>query len=192
MRYFENVLLMRRAFDRREGTNAYRIHCFVEETVVDQRGIHSPYSYCFRSDSANNQAIIFTRSAVSIGLPGEREKELIITGGEQVNFIVSFHTSKRLTGSSKVIAVTDEEQRLEKLVKIAAKNGFEILSAQQVDDCSMKLKKKQNAFSLAGGLFYVQAKISDKGLFEQAFINGIGRKRNFGFGQIRDLEVIHA
>lgn len=189
MKYFDNAVLMRRAFTPKEGENAYRVHCFSEDIVIEQAKVNSPYSYSYKADLLNNQAIILLRSSSSLELPGERNKELILANNDQVTFIVELHTSKKSTTTGKVTAVTDEVERVQKLVNISLKNGFEVISAQQIDDCSKKLKKGINSFSLAGGKLYVEAKIHDKSLFEVAFVNGIGKKRNFGFGQICALEV---
>ena len=87
-------------------------------------------------------------------------------------------------GPKRVFLETRSE-RLEWIKKLAAKNGFEIVWAQEKSAIPHRVRKKGNREFVIGTVeFDGVLKITDRALFEKAYREGIGRERAYGCGML--------
>jgi hypothetical protein len=130
------------------------------------------------------------RSSESLSLPGEKITTLALKENDVSSFLVTLYATKKTTGKNKEIPLECDEDKIKKLHNIQQKNGYEVIEASHIDDIKLHLRKgKKRAFSLAGATLKAKVKILDAKLFEKAIVEGLGRKRNFGLGQLNFVEV---
>ncbi len=182
---------MRKEFEKQ--LNAYNVHAKMEKSIVEDAGIHTPFSFTFIEKVDEGSVVALSRTISATGMPGESAKTVVFYQDQVVDFRVSLHTSRssrKEDGRPCSVAITDEVEQMIKLESISEKNGFEIIEQQVISDCSMYIKKgRQKGFSLAGCTLLVKAKITSPIAFENAFAFGLGSKKSFGFGMIVPLSV---
>lgn len=121
----------------------------------------------------------------TVTLPRDIPK--LIFNKEQVDeFILKHRRKPKYTESHKDVRLTDE-QLPEYAEKILNKAGLEIHEIKFSDDGYRLISGRNKSIKAVDVHF--KAKISDLSLFEQAWFNGIGRNKTYGFGMIRAVKV---
>jgi hypothetical protein len=180
---------MKKPFEK--TLNAYNVHAKMEKTIVEDAGIHTPFSFTFIEKADEGSVVALSRTTATTGMPGELAKSITFHQEQIIDFRVSLHTSRssrKADGRPYSIAINDESEQMIKLESISEKNGFEIIEQQVISQCDMFIRKgRQRGFSLAGCTLLVKAKITSPIAFENAFAFGLGSKKSFGFGMIVPL-----
>lgn len=192
MNYFENALRLRLS-----SQDTYSIHQQIDTLVQESIGSKLQYAYYTLSDpqSPDTHCAVFVRSQFSIGFAGERKLGLEIKDGTTISFLaqVCAKRNRKLlspTGRRVVYTATPEDFKSLILPSRIEMIGLGLSNAVILDKVHKIMKKGKAEFASGGYEVAVEAKVVDKHLFEKAFIEGFGKNRVWGFGLIRNLEVV--
>jgi hypothetical protein len=192
MEYFENTLKLRLSH-----TEKYKAHQQIDTLIQERLAIKFPYSWrALPYPGAEHYSAVQIRSGVKLGLPGERTKSISINTGDILQFSCNFCSLVR-----PYVGEGDERRRVErhgsteevasKLINAGARAGIAILSTDLIGEQSFRIAKPKNpTFVLGHKEFSVISRVTDVALAEQAIVDGLGKKRIFGFGFVSGLEVI--
>lgn len=183
MRFYENMIKVRVSAKER-----YKIHQLVDTLVQERLNVRFPYSFLITPfPNAEQHTLIRIRSSVSFGIAGEVAKEISFKNDDPIEFICKINDEKCDDG--KYRHRTDEEVEYY-VKKNAAKHGFSVVSIDINERQQFQMNKPSTKkFTLGHAEVSVVATISDPALFETSYVEGLGKKRMFGFGYVEDLKV---
>jgi len=107
---------------------------------------------------------------------------------DSAKFIVRMNIQKRMYIKGKRgshVPIRGFPQIVKKFKSIAEKNGFKVLNFTSISDPYLLYKEKngqQSSFNTID--FEGHLKITDSDLFKQAYENGIGPSKNYGYGML--------
>lgn len=189
MKFFEMTLLMRNTPINQRYQQHQRLDTLIQEHC-NHRFRYSFFMVAHPSQPSSSIAHVRTRT--SLGLPNSQEKELNVELGQTVLFRT--YMTYRAPGRATRLSASPNE--IEGRIPFALRaRGMDLVNATLIRHEREQITKdgkggKKHTFGVNAYEFTIIANITDVGLFEQAVIEGIGCTRVFGFGMMRDLEVL--
>ncbi|MCH4039043.1 MAG: type I-E CRISPR-associated protein Cas6/Cse3/CasE [Lachnospiraceae bacterium] len=189
-------------------THVGAYHSWVENSFPDEQGVRS--RKLWRLDVLQNKTYLLIVSVgkpdltrlEKYGVPGSAETKDYdhflnsIKEGQSYRFRAVLNpvhsVSNRAEGRGKVYPEITVKQQLEFLEKRAASNGFELISDQYTitDRRFVVLKKSgQRPVKLSRVAYEGVLRVQDIELFRNALMQGIGRKKAYGFGMMTVIPV---
>lgn len=169
-------------------TRVYRIHQQLDYFMQERKGEKLPYSFKILPGE-DNDANLFVRSAVSLGLPGEKKRELFLTEGDEISFITSmaiFHKGTQSDGVSRRMYTPADDKlhplAVEKLIRAGLEPRQLKVSTPELVHIAKGNEKR--GFCLPVVTIQGTAVISNQQDAENAIVYGVGPKRVFGCGYI--------
>lgn len=188
MKYYRNALKLRMNHYER-----YQAHQQIDTLIQEKLAIKLPYSWDIsRFPDAEQHSLVLLRSPVRLNLPCEKEDSLDLKVKDLVSFTCRFCSEiRKYVGDKRVAGIGAENEVVDNFTKSAEKNGLSVLTSVVTDQSIYKIKKPRTPhFSLGEMALSVIAQVEDVSLFERAFVEGLGKKRMFGFGFIHNFEVL--
>lgn len=189
MKFFEMMLVMRNTPPNQIYQQHQRLDTLIQEGC-DHRFRYSYLVMPHPSQPSSSVALVRTRSP--LGLPNSHEKELNVEQGQTVMFR-TYMTYRAPGRATRVSAAPDE---IEGRIPFALRaRGMELATAKVIRHDKVTIEKgkkrdKKHSFFIHAYEITIIATVTDRALFEQAVIEGIGCTRVFGFGMMRDIEVL--
>lgn len=190
MKFFEVTLVMRNTLPNQLYQQHQRLDTLIQEGC-DHRFRYSYLTIPHPSQPSSSIALIRTRTA--LGLPNTHAKELNVEEGQTVLFR-TYMTYRAPGRAARVSAAPDE---IEGRIPFALRaRGMELVTAKIIRHDKVTIEKGKKSRNQKHGFFVhayeitIIAKVIDRGLFEQAVVEGVGCTRVFGFGMMRDIEVL--
>lgn len=144
------------------------------------------YSFKILPGSANDASLLI-RTALSLGLPGEKKRELTISEGDVINVITSmvmFHKGTKPEGTARRQYAPSDDDRHHMAEKRFINAGFEPdnLVVGEAEKIHVGKGNSGRGFTLPVFTIQGSAIIRNQEEAEKAIVYGIGPKRTFGFG----------
>lgn len=195
MKYYESQTVLNVPSEER-----YRLHCRVEtliqETYLgitpasgvkqDRRAV-PVYSHLI-VPHGQHESLLSVRSATPLKINTEKELEINLRPGQrmQLSFLCCTETNREANGRTRV---WNRDEMVDFMVKPRlVRAGFDIENAiiklGETERYSF-LKRGHRYWFLDGIHVDVTATVEDPALAEQAMVEGISKKRNFGFGFVQ-------
>lgn len=170
--------------------NSYARHQVIDTLIKERLNYRLPYSVHFE-DVGQPHWLATVRAAAPVGMAGERCVELDVQADSLLTFKLSLAAIETSRESKKQITVAQDRMLKELLPARLAAAGLSPLSVVPVCEFVTPFRKKGlRPVNLPGMELSILARVQDVPAFEVAACVGIGKKRAFGFGQLRDLEVL--
>ncbi len=172
-------------FVRRVGENGYLAHRAVYAAMGEpNKDLQRDFIFDLESIAMEDGNFVVVRSArmprggvgSRVELPAEDE--------------YAFHLrAVPLRGSSKRGGIDSDPGRLFWLDRQAALNGFRIQGTPQMTVRSRHFFNRNEHLTVLETRFEGRLAVVDRGKFQAAWLNGVGRKRGFGFGMLHLSDI---
>lgn len=185
MKYYESALRL-----RIPSSDVYGIHQHLDYFIQEQCKVKLPYSFSIQPGTGNDTHVLL-RTAQAIGVPGEVQKSMYFSEGQEVVITGTIAAVRREVLNGRKREVCPPSGELPEFVKYRLSragltphhvgvNKMDRLVVKKVDP-SMQ---KGHRIHIPACTFHATGVVSSVADFEKAFVFGIGRKRIFGVGQI--------
>ena len=193
MNYYESILVLGVPHEER-----YRLHCRVEGLVRDSFLGKSKSSelrhekevvpaYCYMTSPRDEDtSILVVRSASPIGIGTEKQKSFAFQVGQRIRlkFLCCTETNRNTAGTTRCWSGDELVENMAKPRLLKA--GFDVESVKISGFDRFNVNKKEHkSWFLQGAHVDAIVIVRDPVEAEKAVVNGISKKRSFGFGLVR-------
>lgn len=181
MKFYENAFRVRIPHHE-----IYRIHQNLDFFIQEKCGIKLPYSFNIQPSSAEDSQVLI-RTPVSVGLPGEVLRDIMLSVGDKIPFITTMTMIQRVSEGEKKREITvPTEQHKSYVADRFSRAGFELqdLLVAPPEYFYVKKSAKAKAIVLPASVVRATGVVTSVEDAEKTLVYGIGRKRVFGFGLI--------
>lgn len=185
LRFYDYPLRLRQT----AVSDVYRIHQQIDTLMQEGFDYRLPYCWHHQPSVIPGASEVLVRTAIPVTLPGQHMTELTLAEDMDLSFSVRmFGASKLSAGGMRESTKEDHLRRLPSSLKMA---GFELICATFGSTETFFVHKPGvKPFPLPGHDAVLTVTITDVALASQALVHGIGRRKVFGCGMLRDIEVI--
>lgn len=190
MNFYQSIVGVRKPFFDR-----YAVHQQVDYLCQEIARNRLPYSfYVQASHKGSFYSDVMVRSLCPLNMPGETRFDCSFSPGQRIVLSLELMVENRVVVDGKQTVVPATEKSAQDLTtSLFSKNGFKVHNIHQEGEMSLfkidKPGKSNKLFYLPAINYLVDVEVEEVGLAERAWINGIGRKRIFGFGMLRELAL---
>lgn len=194
MKFYETLMMVRLPMGALDD-----LHKQVDSTLKERLNYRLPYSlyFCAHPDAAD-ATIVKVRTVAALGMPGEKTQSLDLSIGDQLEFDLLINNAIRFSDGSREKqrerSATDEEMLTHVIPKRLNDAGFEIETIEQMGmtryPVSKRKRNEKRHFIVSGQNVRVRVKVKDVSAAEQAIGYGIGRKKIYGFGMLRNINIL--
>lgn len=184
MKFFENSLRFRNINTR----DCYRVHQLVDTFIQETCGVRTPYSFLAQEADNRRDIVVLTRSIQCLGQPGEQERAIELQKGARLSFATKICLNKRVRradGSTAEQPRQAHEMEAGALPANLRNHGLIAESVQHLASVPSFLQKRGlKRASMPSEIFATHCIVEDPDKAMEAVLNGIGKKRIFGFGML--------
>lgn len=168
---------------------AYRVHQQLDTLLQEGNNYRFPYCWHHEKSQINNASEVVFRTITKLPIPGEKCTEIDVVEGMDLSFSVRlFNAVNQTAGGSREATFEDIQKRLPNSLKLS---GFELLCVTPIEKGKyFVIKPGQSSFPIPYLDVVLTVTVLDVALAEKALAQGIGRRKAFGCGMLRDIEVI--
>lgn len=176
---------------RTPSIDAYRIHQQLDNLMRQGMCYALPYCWHHQSSSVAGSSDVLIRSATPLTLPGQKVTQIELEKGMDITFTARVYAAVALPHSNKGTRDATWEETLHRLPKSLPRAGFELLCATLIGSEKYTVTKKgMKRFFIPAQEVAFTVTVQDVALAEQALVYGIGKRKAFGCGLLRDIEVL--
>lgn len=171
--------------------NAYKVHQRLDTLLQEGNDYRLPYCWHHLPSPIEGSSELLVRTMMPLGISGQHCTELTLVEGMELRFSVRLLASAKLPNSNSYHTIEWDQVigRLSKSLQSMA--GMELEHASMIKkELYFVNKKGLKKFPVPAFEAVVYVAVKDVALAETALVQGIGRRRAFGCGMLRDIEVL--